>query len=246
MDTSSPRFRAVLFDFFGTLTQAVQRGPAHIEFAQRMGCDPAAYFRVLDKTFYARASGGFGTPAGTLHRVLRMAGAAPTPEQVAWAVQARIGVARADVRMRREALPVLGLLRHWGVRTAVVSDCWYELPRFFPRLPIARLVDATVFSVEVGHCKPHPAMYLTACEQLGVEPAECLFIGDGGSHELSGARCVGMLPVQLDTPDLAEHLVFHSEVGWKGLRVGSLANIVPLVTARPAVPRRTLRAWASG
>jgi putative hydrolase of the HAD superfamily len=201
---------------------------------------------VLDKTFYARASGALGSPATALAGVLRLAGAAPTPDQLDWAVTARVAVARADVRLRNEAVPVLRALHGAGVRTAVVSDCGYELPLFFPALPIARLVDSAVFSVRVGHCKPHPAMYLTACRRLGVEPSECLFVGDGGSQELSGARWVGMVAVQLDAADLAEHLVYHSEEGWKGLRVGSLLDILPLVVAQTRAPGRTLRAWASG
>src|SRR5438874_2735987 len=74
-----------------------------------------------------------------------------------------------------------------GLRTAVVSDCTYELARFLPSLPVAPLLDACVYSVEVGACKPDPAIYLAACRRLGVSPPECLYVGDGGGRELSGA-----------------------------------------------------------
>src|SRR5690606_22672577 len=37
-----PAIRAVVFDFFGTLTRAVRRGPGHLETARILGCDPAA------------------------------------------------------------------------------------------------------------------------------------------------------------------------------------------------------------
>jgi len=54
-----------------------------------------------------------------------------------------------------------------------------------------------VFSCEVGLAKPDPAIYHLAAARLGVEPAECLFVGDGGSDELSGAGAAAMTPVLL-------------------------------------------------
>jgi putative hydrolase of the HAD superfamily len=235
MDASSPRFRGVLFDFFGTLTRAVHRGPAHARLAHSLGCDPATFLDALDHTFYARASGAFGAPADALRRVLAIAGvtANATDEQIAAVLAARVEVVRADGPLREEAVPLLAALRRDGLRTAVVSDCWYELPEYLPSLPIAPLLDASVFSVEVGHCKPHPAMYLAACAALRVDPAECLYLGDGGSCELSGARAVGMTAVQLAAPDLAGHLVFHPDPNWDGPRVGSLPEFADLLRRLP-------------
>ncbi len=46
-------------------------------------------------------------------------------------------------------------------------------------------------------------MYETACAHLGVDPGECLYVGDGGSQELSGATAVGMTAFRLTAPDLA-------------------------------------------
>ena len=40
--------------------------------------------------------------------------------------------------------------------------------------------------------KPDPRIYLLACDRLAVEPQACLFVGDGGSRELSGAENAGM------------------------------------------------------
>ena len=45
--------------------------------------------------------------------------------------------------------------------------------------------------------KPDPAIYLLACNQLDVPPSRCLFVGDGGDNELSGAMQVGMTTVQV-------------------------------------------------
>ncbi len=58
--------------------------------------------------------------------------------------------------------------------------------------PLAPLFDYSVFSCAVGLKKPDAGIYQHACELVSVQPAECLFIGDGGSDELAGAKAVGM------------------------------------------------------
>jgi len=220
----SPKPRAVVFDFFGTLTTACNRGPRHQAIARGLGCDPARFAAELDRTFYLRAAGRYGPPMEALRRVAHAAGGRPGYNQLADAAIDRVDAVRADVFLRTEAVSVLRDLSRRGIPAVVVSDCWYELPNFFPDLPIAPLLAGTVFSIDVGQCKPHPAMYLEACRRLRADPDECLYIGDGGSRELTGARDVGMLAVRLAAPDLAGHLAWHRETGWSGPAVATLAD----------------------
>jgi putative hydrolase of the HAD superfamily len=222
-------YRAVLFDFFGTLTHAVRRGPAHASIARGLGCDPEAFLALLDATFQSRARGRYGPPAEMLRHLALALGARPSPEQLAAAVAARVTALRTDTRLRPEAVPVLRAARQRGMRTALVSDCTHELPRFLPALPVAPLLDACVYSVFVAACKPEPMIYLTACERLGVPPQRCLYVGDGGGRELSGARAVGMDAVRLDAPDLVDHLRFDPEIGWSGPAIRTLAEVPALL-----------------
>lgn len=221
--------RAVVFDFFGTLTTAVRRGPRHAAIARSLGCEPEAFNAELDRTFYLRAAGHYGDPIHGLRRVAYATGGRPTLAALTAAVAARVDAVHADTVLRTEAVPVLSGLRWRGIPVAVVSDCWYELPAFLPRLAIAPLLDGCVYSVEVGHCKPHPAMYLEACRQLRLDPDECLYVGDGGSRELSGARDVGMATVRLAAPDLAGHLVFRGDPDWGGPAIRSLTEVLAIV-----------------
>jgi putative hydrolase of the HAD superfamily len=124
-----------------------------------------------------------------------------------------LSVLLTEPGLHPDATGVLTALREAGLRTAVVSDRPDGLPVAYSQLPIAYLVDTEVFAIHIGHCvcrfrpldralrcapcaggrcEPHPAMYLTACARLGVAPAECLFVGAGGSPEVSGARALGM------------------------------------------------------
>jgi len=225
-------YDAVLFDFFGTLTRAVSRGRAHNHIARWLGCDPRAFTAVLNQTFLERARGGYGPPANALRRITEAVGGRPTRSQLALAQPLRVAAVEADTRLREDAVPVLRALREAGLVTGLISDCGPELPGYLPKLPVAEYLDTCVYSIEVGVCKPDPEIYRTACRRLSVSPARCLYIGDGGSQELSGARAVGMTAVRLAAPDLVGHLRFNGEQGWDGRTAHSLSEAV-----RWAVPQ---------
>jgi putative hydrolase of the HAD superfamily len=230
-----PAFQAVVFDFFGTLTRSVRRGPQHADIARALGCDPDAVLSVLDRTFQVRARGDLGSAEATLRWVTEQAGGRPRTAQLRAAVPARVDALKADTRLRADAESVLRALKQRGLRTALISDCTHELPAFLPSMPIAPLLDVNVFSVEVGRCKPDPLIYLEACWRMRVAPEDCLYVGDGGSHELTGAAAVGMTAVRLAAPDLADHLVFNADEDFAGLSVPSLTAVLDLLDPVPAL-----------
>lgn len=222
-------YRAVLFDFFGTLTCAVRRGPQHATVAALLGCAVEALVDVLDRSFQLRASGALGDADATLRWVGEQAGGRPSAANLRAAVAARVDAVRADTRLRPEAVTVLHALRRRGVRLALVSDCTHELPAILPQLPVTPLLDVRVLSVQVGCCKPDPAIYLAACHRLGVAPVDCLYVGDGGSRELTGAVQAGMSAVRLAAADLDDHLVFDPDTDWTGPALTSLTQVPRLL-----------------
>ncbi|MGH3736684.1 MAG: HAD family hydrolase [Micromonosporaceae bacterium] len=231
--------RAVLFDLAGTLTTAissVQRNTAHQRVADALGVAPDAYLEVLLGSYFDRASGRRGTMEQTMRWVARCTGANPTESQLIHACALRRAAERAHLRPRGEAVRVLAGLRSLGVRTAVVSDCTHEVPTAWPMFPLAPYVDAPVFSIEVGACKPDQQMYATACRRLGVPPERCLYVGDGGSRELTGARQAGMTAIRLVAEDSARHAALRTESGWDGPVIRSLTEVLSMVAA-PPVPR---------
>jgi putative hydrolase of the HAD superfamily len=227
-------YRAVIFDFFGTLTQAVRRGGWHLHMARILGCDPAAFALLLDQTFTDRAAGGDARIE--LRRLAWHLGRQPTAAQVTKALQIRHSAVQASIVLRPDALNTLWRLHEEGVPVGLVSDCTEDLPRLMADMPVSALLDAAVYSAHVGVVKPHPALYLTACHRLGVDPTDCLYVGDGGGRELTGARQVGMTAVRLTAPDLGRHLTYTAEASWTGPTTDTLAGVLDLVL-RPALPR---------
>lgn len=236
-----PAYRAVLFDFFNTLTRPANRGRRHTLVAEQLGCTTRELLDVLDDSFYLRASGVLGDAEATLRWVCERIGVHPADARIRAALTARLKAVRADTRLRPEALPTLRGLRRLGLATALVSDCTHELPVFLAQLPVAPLLDAQVFSVQVGRCKPDPAIYLTACDRLGVPPGNCLYVGDGGSRELTGAVAAGLDAVRLLAPDLGDHLVFDPDTGFTGPALTSLREVIGLVEPALATTGRARR-----
>ncbi len=130
---------------------------------------------------------------------------------------------------RPEALAVLEQVRARGLRLGVLSDCTIELAEAWQGLPVAGLVDARVLSCEAGRTKPDPVLFTTIARQLGVAPADCLYVGDGGGRELSGASACGMHAVMLRAADWSTSAAHAREDDWAGPWVPSLSAVLPLL-----------------
>jgi putative hydrolase of the HAD superfamily len=220
---------AVVFDFYGTLTP-VSPGEAWASNATRlaavMGVPDDALVRVLDDTFPERISGAFGDVRQTLAVIGSRLGVRLTDLQLDEAARTRRAVQESMFALRPEALSVIGLLRDRGLRIGLVSDCTSELPDAWPRLPLAALVDAPVFSCVERTRKPDPRLFQAVARRLLAEPADCLYVGDGGGRELTGSSGIGMRAVLLAGPDWHQHRDHNREADWAGPRISSLADLV--------------------
>jgi HAD superfamily hydrolase (TIGR01509 family) len=77
-----------------------------------------------------------------------------------------------------DVLGTLRELRDRGVRMAVVSDAWAELPDLHAGLGIAEFFEAYAISAVLGCRKPDPRMYHHVSAALSLPPAQCLFVDD--------------------------------------------------------------------
>ncbi len=238
--------RAIIFDLFGTLVPNFSRREFRevLEVMADTVSAPAASFAHLygTVTYPKRITGELATTESSVEYVCEALGLRPEPGKIRAAARERIELTR---RMLLTPLPgVLGLLtelRSRGYRLGLVSDCSAEVPLVWPKSPLAPLIDATVFSCEVGLRKPDQRIYLLACGRLQVTPEESLYIGDGSDRELSGAVGVGMRTALVrvaysDTTDTDRPEV----LTWEGLELNTLADVLSLVGGHPLrrVPRR--------
>ena len=229
------RYRAVVFDFYGTLTVASpprQRAAAIAEVAVTIGA-PVEEFRTLWwRAWPERCTGAMGDFGTALREIAARLGIEVSEQTLAQATELRRNSERAFRTLRHDAVATLQDLRDRGIGTALVSDCTEELPYEWTDCPVAPYIQVPVFSYTTGFKKPDPRIYALACERLGRAPDDCLYVGDGGSDELAGATVAGMTAVRI-LDDGGEHHRFET-VEWQGPQIESLADVRALVAAAGA------------
>jgi putative hydrolase of the HAD superfamily len=95
-----------------------------------------------------------------------------------------------------ESLWLLQTLHEKGFKTGLITNTFSDERDMILASPLYPLFDAAMISYEQGLSKPDPEIYRRALQALNVTPEECLYVGDGGSHELQAARSLGMQAVQ--------------------------------------------------
>jgi HAD superfamily hydrolase (TIGR01509 family) len=128
------------------------------------------------------AGAGLALPDGLLHDIL-------DAEQQCW---------DRAVRLDPDALPVLSWLGAHGIKRGVCSNAPFPpamMRRQVDANGVGEMVDAIVFSSEVGRRKPAPEVYRAALDAIGVDARHALFVGDRVREDYEGPRAIGMRAV---------------------------------------------------
>jgi HAD superfamily hydrolase (TIGR01549 family) len=93
---------------------------------------------------------------------------------------------------------VLPLLQNEGYKLAVISNRELPFQREIEELGLAPFFPFILAGGEVKAWKPEPEIFLHACRQLSVTPAQTVYVGDNFFADAVGARNAGLLPVLYD------------------------------------------------
>ncbi|MCY3957148.1 MAG: HAD family hydrolase [Chloroflexi bacterium] len=227
------RVQAVVFDLFNTLTAPVD-DEVYMASIRAMGLaagvDPDGFTRGWFDLWRERFDGTFGTPDDDVRGVCAAMEAPVEAAAVERAVEIREQSLRNTLKPRADAVATLARLRALGFKTALISDCSADLPNLWPTTPYAALIDVPVFSCVEGLIKPDPRIYRRACERLGSAAENCVYVGDGGNHELTGAMRVGMRAVLITTPEERAAAYDRSERrSWRGEAIEALSELPKLI-----------------
>ena len=146
-----------------------------------------------------------------------------TPEVAEEVVSLRRDVTRQGLVPITGAVETITALRARGLKTGLITVCGEDVALMWPETEFRGLFDVEVFSATCGLRKPDPRIYRLALDELGVEPEEAVFVGDGANDELAGAERVGMRAVGVDSPggELPDD--------WAGPRIRALPELLELV-----------------
>ncbi|HMI99406.1 MAG TPA: HAD-IA family hydrolase [Gaiellaceae bacterium] len=215
------RYRAVIFDLWQTLVpwNVEEANRFYDQMADSIGAERGRFREVWLAGRRDRETGPIADHLRSI--VAELDGEGDIDELIAL----RRDWAKRTLVPRLDAVETLAELRRRGHRLGLISVCTEDVPYVWDETPLAGTLDETVFSCDVGLSKPDPRIYELACERLEVEPAECLFVGDGANDELPGAERVGMTAVQLRAP--GEELTEPGKA-WQGTSIESLSEVLAL------------------
>jgi putative hydrolase of the HAD superfamily len=215
------KYRAIIFDLWQTLVpwDAEESRRFSDQVAEAAGLEPERFWHAWFSANHL-PNRNTGPIAEHLRALFAELGVEPDLDEVLTMRRER---AKRTLIPRPEALPTLEELRRRGHLLGMISVCTEDVPQVWDETPLGRTFDATVFSCDVGISKPDPRIYEIACERLGVEPGESLFVGDGANDELPGAERAGMTALQLRAP--GEELTEHGQ-RWQGASIELLSEVL--------------------
>ncbi len=228
------RYRAVIFDLYGTLVDDL-RNPCRQELKYRRWKSKAAailrisvenFTQAWSETVPAQSIGEIEGGRGPYELICDALEVDVGEDQLGYAAEVGLEYVRCALKPRDGTIVTLGRLRDAGVKTGLISNCLGDTSELWSSTPFASLLDASILSLDVGLVKPDRKIYELACDRLDVQPSECLFVGDGGSRELTGATDAGMDAVLIRAPDDTEN---GDREDWRGRRISSVQEVLTLV-----------------
>ncbi|MCS7117574.1 MAG: HAD hydrolase-like protein [Thaumarchaeota archaeon] len=192
--------RGVLFDLFGTL---VPRYPIdrHREslkkMSQALNVDWSKFAEVWISKLDERIRGSCRDTTECIGSVLADMGATADEVRLAEATRIRLDFVRSCVIPFDDVGWCLRELKSMGFKLGLLSNSSPEVPVIWRSVEVSRLLDASVFSCEVGVAKPDPRVYRIASRVMDVEPRKIVFVSDGPQEELEEATRVGMRSIMI-------------------------------------------------
>ena len=105
---------------------------------------------------------------------------------------------KASYKLFPEVLDSFEQLRQSGYRLGLISNFERWLEEVLIEEKAGEIFDVRVISGIEGVEKPDPDIYRLAIERAGVQPRECVHVGDSIANDLEPATAVGMKAVMID------------------------------------------------
>ena len=238
--TNLREFDGILVDLWGTLLPYAEESAREANLARMartLDVDPTGFTTAWIDSIGERCRGSLGSLETTVERFALALGGRPSSEAIRRATDLRLEFSRSTLDRVEPILPGLDALRRSGFRLAIVSDSTEETVRLWPETRLSSRFDLAVFSFEQRVCKPDPRMYAQALSGLGLPPARCAYVGDGGSRELTGAESVGLTAFQYRYPGQSrEDPRFDEDVHWRGTHLADLRELLAFAPGHAREP----------
>ena len=178
-----------------------------------------------------RATGKVKTEKEMLESMVAGLPFAVTDSQLKKLVEIRCDrMKKALTEIHPDILLTLEKLKAAGIKLCLVSNADIIDKKYWDISPLKQYFDCAIFSCDVGIVKPDKAIYSLAMEKLGSAASESIFVGDGGSNELAGAKAVGMTTVLTEFLSVKDNATREKILQWADFTVTDFKEIYDIVT----------------
>jgi len=195
--------KGVLFDLWGTLfyNKAGKSNHYISVFARKLGCDPhdGNFLTAFERGLMKEKHEDLRIPVRKIAEALGVEASEEIVEDLAALLDVRNNHVKKTIRPYSDTFRTLKALRGWGFKLGLLTNAYYQsMEALEEKYPIGDYFDAEVKSYEVGEVKPHPKMFCTAADKLGVDKHDAMMVGDSINDDMKGANACGMPSVLID------------------------------------------------
>lgn len=136
-----------------------------------------------------------GPPSGLLGDGFRRLGRHPREAELLAALDGYARAVAGWAAVYPDTRDTLQTLRGRGYRLGLLSNTWWAAEWHNVDLAahgLTSLLDEVVYTSDLPHSKPHPAVFLEVAGRLGMAPVACVMVGDRLIDDVSGALGAGM------------------------------------------------------
>jgi putative hydrolase of the HAD superfamily len=188
--------KAIIFDLFHTLISLKSDGVAQITTSEQLGVSEKQWNTLLWEQSGRRLRGHVKDPFEIIKELITLGGWDIPDSQIRKVASDRQQrFADGMHAVQPHVLEVLDKLKQAGLLLAICSNADCMERKGWDGSPLSERFDTVIFSCDVGYVKPEPEIYQLCLDELNVKAQETVFVGDGGSNELAGAKEMGMTAV---------------------------------------------------
>ena len=190
--------KAVIFDMFETLV-SLFAGPVYMgkQIAEEIGITESKFREIWNPTEEDRTLGK-RTLEDVIEESLRVNDryCRELFDSIIMKRKRMIQTSFEQSNIHPEIIPLFTWFKEQNIKIGLITNCYFEERDIIKNSVLNDYFDVMCMSCELGVKKPDVRIFQKCMEDLGLEPGECLYIGDGGSQELETAKSVGMYPLQ--------------------------------------------------
>ncbi len=190
--------QVILFDLFHTLTALESTRSEGPSTSEMLGVSKEALNEQLMEKSRERLAGEITDPVSIIRKMAHSIDPAIPEDVIKKAASNRMKrFYGALINIPQETLQVLATLKSMNKQIGLISNADVSEIVGWHKSPAAHLFDSVVFSCKAGCVKPELEIYNICMDELSVKPNQCMFVGDGGSGELEGAKRLGITTVMI-------------------------------------------------